>query len=87
MAVSASDRKNIKWLAKDIRFNFVPSKLFYDNPNSLVNMFTNDKNYLRQRLDFIVNIDIQHHLDDFEFLKFFLFVQKMFLFLFLGHFC
>ena len=66
-----SDQNNIPWLSKDIQFNYITKKLFYEHPfecyNLLVNGEYNKRVSAGQTIGGIVNVDLtEFDIDNFQ---------------------
>ena len=66
-----SDQNNIQWLSKDIQFNYITKKLFYEHPFECYELLTNGKYNKRvsfgQKISGIVNIDLtEFDIDNFQ---------------------
>jgi hypothetical protein len=64
-----SNKHNYHWLAKDIRINLIPRRLFYNNPKQFAEMILSNKDYLKQKLDYTINLDLQHDLSELEYME------------------
>ncbi len=66
-----SDQNNIPWLSRDIQFNYVTKKLFYEHPLECYDLLINGKYNKRvsfgQKISGIVNIDLtEFDIDNFQ---------------------
>ena len=57
-----SNKDNVTWLAKNVQFNYVPAKLFYENINEAYELLTSGKHNslvsIGQGIDAIINFDL-----------------------------
>ena len=66
-----SDQNNIPWLSKDIQFNYITKKLFYEHPlecyNLLISGDYNKRVSFGQKIGGIINIDLtEFDIDNFQ---------------------
>lgn len=53
-----SVRSNYNWLAMDIKVNFISTNDYYKNPSKILEMMENHENYISQKADFVINLDM-----------------------------